>query len=183
VPVILAALLVIVFVLFASVVLIPIALIQRYRAGTMRRRARVWLVTVNLAGISLSTVLFLVSAALTNIWIPQALLYASVGVCVGVVLGIVGLALTRWERFPGALFYTPNRWLVLAMTIAVAARIAYGFWRAWQQWEALGGAESWLVATGLEGSLAAGATVLGYYVAYWYGVRRRAVLVPQGRRT
>ena len=182
-PVILAALLVIVFVLFASVVLIPITLIQRYRTGTIRRRARIWLVTLNVVGISLSTVIFLVSAALTNIWIPQALVYASVGVCVGVVLGIFGLALTRWERYPGALFYTPNRWLVLAITLAVAARIGYGFWRAWQQWQALGGGESWLVATGLEGSLAAGATVLGYYLAYWHGVRRRAVRTVRSVRT
>jgi hypothetical protein len=173
VPIILAAILVIIVVLFASVVLIPIGLIQRYRAGTMRRRARGWLVTLNVIGISLSTVIFLVSAALTNIWLPQALLYAGTGVLVGVALGVVGLALTRWERYPGALFYTPNRWLVLTITLAVAARIAYGFWRAWQQWHTSGDAGGWIVTTGLEGSLAAGATVLGYYLAYWHGVGRR----------
>ena len=174
-PVILAALLVIVFVLFASVVLIPITLIQRYRTGTMRRQARVWLVSINIVGITLSTIIFLVSAALTNIWIPNALAYSAAGVVAGLVLGVIGLALTRWEHVRGALFYTPNRWLVLTITLAVAGRIAYGFWRSWQQWQAIGGEGSWLVAAGLENSLAAGALILGYYWMYWFGVRRKAV--------
>jgi hypothetical protein len=175
VPVILAALLVIVGVLFASVVLIPITLIQRYRAGTMRRRARVWLVTVNVIGISLSIVIFLLSAALTNIWIPQAFAYAVLGVIAGLALGVIGLLLTRWERFPGALFYTPNRWLVLAITVAVAARIAYGFWRTYQAWQSIGGDVAWAASSGVAGSLGAGALILGYYWTYWFGVRRRAV--------
>jgi hypothetical protein len=174
VPVILAALLVIILVLLASVVLIPITIIQRYRVGTMRRRAQPWLITLNVIGISLSIVIFLASAALTNIWIPQAFVYAAAGVAVGVILGLVGLGLTRWEYTAGALHYTPNRWLVLAITLAVAGRIGYGFWRSWQQWQAFGGEGDWIVATGLAGSLAAGATVLGYYFAYWLGVRRRA---------
>jgi hypothetical protein len=175
VPVILAALLVIVGVLFASVVLIPITLIQRYRAGTMRRRARVWLVTVNVIGISLSIVIFLLSAALTNIWIPQAFAYAVLGVIAGLALGVIGLLLTRWERFPGALFYTPNRWLVLAITVAVAARIAYGFWRTYQAWQSIGGDVAWAASSGVAGSLGAGALILGYCWTYWFGVRRRAV--------
>ena len=172
-PIVLAALLVIVFVLFASVVLIPITLIQRYRTGTMRRRARVWLVTINAVGISLSIPLFLLSAALTNIWIPDAFSYALGGVAAGVVLGFVGLALTRWERFPDALFYTPNKWLVLAITLAVAARIAYGFWRTYHAWQSIGGDVAWAASSGVAGSLAAGALVLGYYLTYWWGVRLR----------
>jgi hypothetical protein len=173
-PVILAALLVIVGVLLASVILIPISLIQRYRMGTMRQRVRPWLVTINVMGISLSIVVFLASAALTNIWIPQAFVYAAAGVGLGLALGVVGLALTRWERLPDALFYTPNRWLVLAITVAVAGRIVYGFWRSWQQWEAIGGGTAWIAASGVAGSLGAGALILGYYWAYWVGVRRRA---------
>ena len=174
-PVVLVALLIIIGVLFASVVLIPITLIQRYRAGTMRRRARVWLVTVNVIGISISIVLFVVSAALTNIWIPQAFVYAASGVAVGLVLGVLGLVLTRWERVPGALFYTPNRWLVLAITLAVAGRIAYGLWRTYHAWESIGGDVAWAASSGVAGSLGAGAVVLGYYWTYWFGVRWRAV--------
>ena len=173
-PVVLAALLVIVLVLFASVVLIPLTLVQRYRAGTMRRQARVWLVTLNVVGLTLSIILFVLSAALTNIWIPEAFTYASLGVVGGLVLGVVGLAATRWEHARGVLFYTPNRWLVLAITLAVAARIGYGLWRTYQAWQTFGGSLSW-ATTGVAGSLGAGALILGYYWMYWFGVRRRAL--------
>ena len=173
-PVILAALLLIVLVLFATVVLIPITLIQRYRVGTSRRRAQGWLLTLNVVGISLSIAFFLVSSALTTIWIPQAFTYTCGGLAAGVVLGVLGLALTRWERSPGALYYTPNRWLVLAITLAVAARIAYGLWRTYHAWESLGGDVAWVASSGVAGSLGAGALILGYYAVYWLGVRRRA---------
>jgi hypothetical protein len=173
-PVVFAALLIIVAVVFAFVVLIPISLIQRYRVGTMRRRVRPWLVTINAVGIGISMAFFLASAALTNIWIPDAFAYAVAGAAFGAALGVAGLALTRWERAPGALFYTPNRWLVLAITLAVAGRIGYGFWRAYEQWRVLG--EGILVAA--PGTLAAGALVLGYYGVYWIGVRRRARRTP-----
>ncbi len=33
--------------------------------------------------------------------------------------------------------------------------------------------ESWFVAAGVAGAMAAGAVALGYYLAYWIGVRRR----------
>jgi hypothetical protein len=179
VPVILAALLVIGGVLLASVVLMPIALLQRYRSGTMRRRARRWVVTLNVIGIASSTLLFLISAAVTSIWIPRAFPYAAGGVLAGLGLGVLGIALTRWEHVPGAVFYTPNRWLVLMITLAVAGRLVYGLWRSWQQWEHVGSEFGpWLASAGLEGSLAAGATVLGYYLAYWAGVRRRIPSQP-----
>jgi hypothetical protein len=169
-----AALLVIVGLLLASVILIPVSLIQRYRVGTMRRRARRWVATLNVAGIAISVVLFLLSSALTNIWIPQAFTYAAAGVLFGVAIGVAGLRLTRWEQRPDGLYYTPNRWLVLVITVGVAGRIAYGLWRTWQQWQVFGGDGAWIASAGLQGSLAAGATVLGYYLAYWFGVRRRA---------
>ena len=178
-PIILAALLLLVGVLFLSVVLIPLTLIQRYRAGTMRRRARVWLATVNVVGISISIVFLLVSAAITNVWIPRALVYAVAGVTAGLAVGALGLALTRWETSPSALFYTPNRWLVLTITLAVAGRIAFGLWRTYQAWQALGGDVVQAASTGVAGSLGAGALILGYYAAYWFGVRRRVSVRSQ----
>jgi hypothetical protein len=178
VPVILAALLLILLAILAAVVLIPITLVMRYRAGTARRRVRRWLATVNAAGLAVSTTLFLTAAAFTNIWVPQALVYASAGLAGGALVGLAGLALTRWEVAPGALFYTPNRWLVLAITLAVSGRLAYGFWRGWNAWQSLAGDTSWAAAAGVAGSLAAGAVILGYYIVYWLGVRARA---PRGR--
>lgn len=160
-------------VVLLAIVLTPIALLQRYRVGTARRLARGWVATLNFVGIALSAALFLGGTAITNIWVPDAFRYAAMGLAGGCVLGVLGLALTRWEPSPRALHYTPNRWLVLAITLVVTARVLYGFWRSWQAWQSGLYEGSWFVATGLAGSLAAGAVVLGYYLVYWAGVRRR----------
>jgi hypothetical protein len=92
---------------------------------------------------------------------------------VGGVLGGVGLWLARFEPSGEALHYTANRWLVLAITLAVAARIAYGFWRGFESWRSGIEGGAWLVASGAAESLAAGAVVLGYYLTFWWGLRRR----------
>jgi hypothetical protein len=162
-----------VLVVLALIALIPVSLVQRYRMGTSRQRARGWLAAVNLVGLSLSSILFLVSAAVTSIWVPDALKYTAAGLATGCILGIVGLALTRWEPGTGYLHYTPNRLLVLAVTLVVTARVLYGFWRGWHTWRAGLHDESWFVVAGVAESMAAGAVVLGYYLAYWIGVRRR----------
>jgi hypothetical protein len=162
-----------VLVVLALVALIPIALVQRYRMGTARQRARGWLAAINLAGLALSAVMFLVTAALTSIWVPGALTYTAAGLAIGCVLGVAGLWLTRWEPVPGGLYYTPNRWLVLGITLVVAGRVLFGFWRAWHTWRAGVDDASWFAAAGVAKAMAAGAVVLGYYLAYWIGVRRR----------
>jgi hypothetical protein len=153
--------------------LIPLSIVLRYRAGTARRRARGWVATVNLVAIALSAGLFLAAAAVTSLWVPKAFLYGLLGLAGGWLLGLVGLALSRWEATPDSLHYTPNRWLVLALTLVVTSRMMYGFWRAWHAWRSTPDESSWLAASGAAGSLAAGAVVLGYYLAYWAGVRRR----------
>ena len=62
---------------------------------------------------------------------------------------------------------------MLAITLIVAARVAVGFWRSWQAWPTTDDYAAWAAASGAAGSLAAGAVVLGYYLIYWLGVRRR----------
>ena len=162
-----------VLIVLAVIVLIPIGIVQRYRVGTRRQRGRPWLAALNLFGLALSAMLFVVAAALTNIWVPEALMYTLAGLAGGAMLGVLGLALTTWEPGLDALHYTPNRLLVLSLTLMIAARLLYGFWRAWESWRAGLSGESWFVAAGLTGSMAAGAVVLGYYLTYWIGVRRR----------
>ncbi len=162
-----------VLVVLALIALIPVSLVQRYRMGTSRQRARGWLAAINLVGLTLSCLLFLASAAVTSIWVPNALKYTAAGLGTGCVLGIVGLWLTRWEPGIESLHYTPNRLLVLAVTLVVTARVLYGFWRGWHTWRAGLHDESWFVVAGVAESMAAGAVVLGYYLAYWIGVRRR----------
>jgi hypothetical protein len=155
------------------IALLPLAIVQRYRLGTSRQLARGWLATINIAGLALSAALFVAGAAVTGIWVPEALRYTLAGMAGGCVLGVIGLALTRWEPSSRSLHYTPNRWLVLAITSLVAARVLYGMWRGWHSWRSAIDGGAWLVASGAAGALAAGAVVLGYYLTYWIGVRRR----------
>jgi len=162
-----------VLIVLLVIVLIPIGIVQRYRVGTRRQKARGWVAALNLLGLTISTVLFLVAAGLTSIWVPDVLTYPAAGLGGGAVLGLLGLALTKWEPGLGDLHYTPNRLLVLGITVVVSARIIYGMWRSWESWRAGLSGGSWFVAAGVAGAMAAGAVVLGYYLTYWIGVRSR----------
>jgi hypothetical protein len=174
-------LLVPVLVVLALVALIPIALVQRYRMGVARQRARGWLIAINLVGLSLSMIMFILTAAVTSIWLHPVLIYTIVGLTTGFVLGVIGLWFTRWEPTPHALFFTPNRLLVLTITLIVTARVLFGFWRAWHSWRAGLDDAAWVAAAGVAKSMAAGAVVLGYYFVYWIGVRQRFRLQRQFR--
>ena len=154
----------------ALILAMPLLLFLRYRAGTARRRAYRWVATLNLATIVLSAGFFFYVAAITTFWVPDAFRYSVFGLLGGGLLGLIGLALTRWEQTPRALHYTPNRWLILIITLAVSARLLYGIWRIWHGWHTSGSDSSWLTSVGIAGSLALGALMLGYYVAYSAGV-------------
>jgi hypothetical protein len=165
-------LILVVLLVLMAIVMVPVGIIQRYRVGTRRQKARGWVATLNVFGLTASTVLFLTVAGLTAIWVPDVLQYTSAGLAGGALLGVLGLSLTKWESGLDDLHYTPNRLLVLALTILVSARILYGLWRSWESWRAGLSGGSWFVAAGLAGAMAAGAVVLGYYFVYWWGVRR-----------
>ena len=160
-------------VILAAIVLMPLSLVQRYRVGTARRLGRRWFATLNIFGILFSIVLLVIGGAITSYWVQSALTYTLAGLVAGALLGLLGLAITRWEPGPRGLYYTPNRWLVLAITLTVTARVLYGFWRSIQAWRSGLSGGSWFVESGVAGSLAAGAVILGYYFVYWLGVRRK----------
>ena len=155
------------------IALMPLILIQRYRVGAARRMARPWIATFNVALMALSAICFLAGAALTAVWVPNAFTGAAAGVALGAGLGLVGLVLTRWEPAAATLHYTPNRWLVLMVTFVVSARVLYGLWRSWSVAQAGVDGTEMMLAFGIPESLAAGGTVIGYYTAYAFGVRRR----------
>ena len=155
------------------VLAMPLSLVLRYRAGTARRLGRRWAATLNLVMLGLSVAIFLWVAAVTSFWVPDAFRYSLFGLIGGGLLGLLGLALTRWEKTPRALFYTPNRWLILLITLAVTTRLLYGLGRAWQAWRTLGPNDSWIAAAGVAGSMAVGAVVIGYYLTYGAGIRWR----------
>jgi hypothetical protein len=168
------------------VALLPIALVQRIRRGSARRPARGWVASANLFAVLVSAVMLLIGALVTSRWVPDALPYTVAGLAAGFVLGTLGFVLTRWDVEGGRLHYTPHRWLVLAVTLIVAVRIGYGFWRTWEAWQASAERMALVAAGGAAGSMAAGAVVLGYYVIYWTAIRRRLrrarVELPRRRR-
>lgn len=153
--------------------LLPFSIVQRYRTGTARRMGRRWVASLNVFMLSLSAYLFFIAASFANLWAPNALPYSFAGLACGIVVGLLGLKLTRWEPTAEGLHYTPPRVLVLLITLVVTVRVLYGFWRAWHAWHQSGAGGSWLVHAGAAGSLAMGAGVLGYYFTYWAGVARR----------
>ena len=159
-----------VLIVLAVIALIPISIIQRLRLGISRRQARGWVAALNLIAVALSVSLFLLGAYVTSRWIPEALRFTLVGLGVGSVLGLLGTALTRWEYAGRSAYYTPNRWLVVGITLVVTARVVYGFWRTWEAWRASLDTMTWVAASGLAASMSAGAVVLGYYAIFWAGV-------------
>ena len=153
VPIILFALLFFVLLAVAGVVLLSIAL--RYRAGTARRQGRRWVASLNVWMTSLSAVFFLSFTFLISFWLGTAFRFALIGMCFGAILGLLGLAMTRWESQPEALFYTPSRWLALLVTLAIAARLVYGWWHTTHSGSSAAREQHWLItASGTELSLA-----------------------------
>jgi hypothetical protein len=173
VPIFLFALLLFALLALTGVVLLSLAL--RYRAGTARRQARRWVASLNVWATSLSAVFFLSFTLLLSFWVGSAFRFALIGMGFGAILGVLGLALTRWESTPEGLFYTPNRWLAVLVTLAIAARFIYGWWRAtYSGSSSVPGDQHWLItASGTKLSLAVAAGLIGYYLVYSIGVRLR----------
>jgi hypothetical protein len=172
VPIIVLALLLFVLLAFAGVVLLSLAL--RYRAGTARRQARRWVASLNVWLTSFSAVFFLSFLVLVSFWVDSAFRFALIGMGCGGILGLVGLAMTRWESQSQGLFYTPSRWLALIITLAIAARFVYGWWRATHSGNNAPADQHWLItASGTQLSLAVAAGLIGYYLVYSLGVRLR----------
>ena len=179
-PIILFALLVFVLLALAGVVLLSLAL--RYRAGTARRQARRWAASLNVWVTSFSAVFFLSFTLLLSFWIGPAFRFALIGLGFGAILALLGLAMTRWESRSEGLFYTPSRWLAVVVTLAIAARFAYGWWRATHSGSNAPGAQHWLItASGTQLSLAVAAGLIGYYQVYSIGVRLRLTRHEQQR--
>ena len=181
VPLIILALLVFVLLALAGVVLLSLAI--RYRAGTARRQARRWVASLNVWVTSFSALFFLSFTLLLSFWVGSAFRFALIGLAFGGILGFVGLAMTRWESQPEGLFYTPSRWLAILVTLAIAARFVYGWWRATHSGSPPSGDQHWLVAaSGTQLSVAVAPGLIAYYLVYSIGVRLRMELMGQRHR-
>jgi hypothetical protein len=180
VPIILFALLLFVLLALGGVVLLSLAL--RYRAGTARRQARRWVASLNVWMTSFSAVLFVSFTFLLSLWIGSAFRFALIGMGFGAILALLGLAMTRWERRSEGFFYTPNRWLALLVTLAIAARFVNGWWHATHSDSSAPGNQHWLMTTsGTQFSLAVAAGLIGYYLVYSIGVHLQVARHEQQR--
>ena len=148
-------------------VLLPFTLWARYRSGKARRRAQGWVVRVNAWLLAASVPLLLLGGWISAHWFEAALLETVAGLLLGVLLGVLSLWLTRFEPDATGFHYTPNRWLVLLLTVLLAARIVAGLVVAWQ------GSDSPLSLLDAGALLAIGGLFLGYGLAYTWGLRAR----------
>lgn len=156
--------------------LLPFAILQRYRHGTARRLAQPWIVKANAWLLAVSALLFLAGAWIGARWIDAALSHAAIGLAAGMALGLLGIRISRFEATPRGLYYTPRRWLVFGITALLAVRIAIGLWQAWLYWRPATPDVVSAIAPALAGHatvLAVAGLLLGYYLGYTLGLRRR----------
>jgi hypothetical protein len=150
---------------------LPVLLWARYRNGRARRRAQGWVIRVNAWLLAASVPMMLLGAWVSSHWFANALMQAVAGLLLGVLAGIVSLWLTRFEFDAGGFHYTPNRWVVLGLTALVAARVVVGIVLGWQRMRGSDAAALTLLEGG--GLLAIAGLLLGYALAYTWGLRAR----------
>ena len=152
--------------------LMPLSLWQRVRSGGARRQARPWLITFNFWATLVSTGLFAVFVGIAGFWWTGAWAYAVLGWLAGLLVGVLGHFLTRFEPGAETLHYKPNTWLVLALTAMIVVRVVAGMVQGWKAsvnhvpWPDSG----WLSHAGL---LAMATLLLGYAGMYAWLLRRR----------
>lgn len=168
-PLLLLLPLLVICIIALVIALMPLSLWQRYRRGHSRRRAVGWAIGVNAWSALVAMGLFAISAAVSTVWIEGAATHAAIGVLGGVLVGFVGLWLTHFEHDGTHVHYTPNRLLVLVLTLLVAARIGLGLWQVAHVAAPRG--DAWVLQ---HASLFAfGGLLLGYATTYAWGVRSR----------
>jgi hypothetical protein len=151
------------------VLLLPVAIVQRYRTGRARRRVQPLFVRVNAWLSAASCVAFVLVAWLLQTWIDHAVRDAVAGLGVGVLVGMLAMRLDRLEWRDGALYRTPHRGLLLVLTGLLATRILLGLLLTWQ---AVPG-EGWQAWFDRGGLLGVAGVLLGHGLATTWGLRSR----------
>lgn len=154
--------------------LLPFSLWQRYRRGKQQRRVWPWLNTLNMWLLLASSLLLLSWAALGQYWMGDALLMAAVGWLLGLVLGRVNIAISQHQTQDGQYRVTANAWIVLGLTLLVAARLALVFWQLAEHglaWRSDGHEAAWYLRPA--SLFAVAALLLGHGLAWCWGLHRR----------
>jgi len=158
----------------AVVALIGWRMVARIRRVIGRQRlspARPWF-TVLLFPLILLMVL------LTGLAHPMTTTATAAGVAVGIVLGLYGTRLTKFEVTPAGLFYTPNAHLGIALSLLLVLRLGYRFVTLQLGGQGLAPQSMQLGSSPL--TMAIFGTLAGYYVTYAIGLLRwRAQVAKQ----
>ena len=153
------------------VVLWPLSLWWRHRSGRVRRPVRDWQLALNAWSLLPALPMFLLGAWLAQRWAPQADGWAAGGLLAGALLGALRVAATRIEYAGGLRWYTPERWIVLGLSLLVTARLLWTLWQGWQAWQGALPMEAWRAARA--SLFGVGGLVLGQALAYAWGLRWR----------
>ena len=151
----------------AVMALIPLLawrIYMRFRRMVGRQRlsrARPWITL----GIFSTVIVALVFAAHGH---PERLVWLAAGAPVGACLGLYGLHLTRFEPTPHGLFFTPNAWLGIAMSVLFFGRMLYRLVEVYTITRTHGTPHF----LGSPLTLAIFGLIAGYYVVYALGLLR-----------
>lgn len=157
------------------ILLVPLTLWQRWRLGKARKRAVRWQATLHAWLLLLSTVLFVAGAWLGKLWTPDAFVAALAGLGAGVLLGLPGACLARFEVDDrNRLHYTPHAGLVAALLLVVVLRIALGMWQAMAAIHLVPRVPDWAAFAGNRAALfALAGLLLGFAAAHAWALRWR----------
>lgn len=156
------------YVYAAMAVLILFVLYRRFRRLFGRQPFQPARLKVRAALLSVVTLLLIVRSL-------HSPLLASAGLggfAAGAALAYVGLRLTRFDRMPGGLFYTPNGYIGAVLSALLLGRLVYRFQVIYPGLEAAqaGGGDPFAVLQRSPLTFAMFAVVIGYYLAYGIGL-------------
>ena len=111
-------------------VLVPVVVLLLYRR--MRRQIgrqpmQAWRIGLRLAAMAIAAIVLLLIGLGGAMGGSVAGLGVLAGLAGGIVLGGIGLRLTRFETTAEGRFYTPNPWLGIALACLMLGRLAYRF--------------------------------------------------------
>jgi hypothetical protein len=108
---------------------------------------------------------------------PSALAIVG-GSVVGAALGVYGIRLTKFEATPAGLFFTPNAWLGIALSLLFLGRLTYRFAQFYSSDDGGGALPSDFMRNPL--TLFIFGTLAAYYVIYAIGLIRRGRRLDAG---
>jgi uncharacterized membrane protein YeaQ/YmgE (transglycosylase-associated protein family) len=98
------------------------------------------------------------------------------GFAIGAALAWLGVKLTRFEKTPTGIYYTPNAIIGAAVSVLLIGRLAYRFFAVYPAMQAahVGGDDPFMAYQKSPLTAALFGIAIGYYLAYYVGVLLRS---------